>query len=210
MINILLADDHRIIREGLKEVIANFSDMNVCCEAKNSPEVIKLIKEKEIDLIILDINMPGRNGFETLKDIKIIIPDVPVLILSVNPEELYARRCLRAGASGYMNKDIDISEFITAIRTIAGGQKYISPLLANQLYYEIESDRSIKLPQEILSKREYEVYILLAQNISVSEIAKKLDISIKTVSTLKSRILSKLNLTKKEDLLHYSQKISFT
>lgn len=206
MINILVADDHAIIRKGLIEIISDESDLQVCCEAKNSDEVLESIREKKIDIIILDINMPGKSGLDVLKDVKLIKPELPVLILSINPEDQFARRCLRAGAAGYMNKDIEPEEFILAIRKIAKGQKYISASLAEKLLVEAENKQKCNLPHDCLSDREFEVFRMLAINKTITEISDIMSLSVKTISTYKSRIFSKMNFSVKDELINYANK----
>lgn len=203
MIKILIADDHAIVRKGLAEIISDEIDMQVCYEAKNAEDVIELIRDKEIDIIILDINMPGKSGLDILKDLRFLKPEIPVLILSINPEDQFARRCLRAGASGYMNKDIEPDEFISAIRKIIKGQKYISASLAEKLLIEAESKQKNHVPHDQLSDREFEVMRMLAGNKTISEIAIAMSLSIKTISTYKSRIFRKLNFSSREDLIEY-------
>ena len=203
MIKILIADDHAIVRKGLTEIISDETDMKVSYEAKNAEEVIELIRDKEIDIIILDINMPGKSGLDILKDLRFLKPDIPVLILSINPEDQFARRCLRAGASGYMNKDIEPDEFISAIRKIIKGQKYISASLAEKLLIEAESKQKTLVPHDQLSDREFEVLRMIAGNKTITEIAISMSLSIKTISTYKSRIFKKLNFSSKEDLVGY-------
>lgn len=206
MINILIADDHAIVRKGLIEIISDESDLQVCCEAKNSDEVLEHVRNKNIDIIILDINMPGKSGLDVLRDVKLIKPELPVLILSINPEDQFARRCLRAGAAGYMNKDIEPEEFILAIKKISRGLKYISASLAEKLLLEAENKQKVNLPHDRLSDREFEVLRMLAGNKTITEIAQVMNLSVKTISTYKSRIFSKLNFTVKEDLIDYTSK----
>lgn len=205
MTKILIADDHALLRNGLKRIISAETDMEVLWEAKNSSEVMDLVKKENIDLLILDINMPGRSGLDILQDIKLLRPDMPILILSINPEDQFARRCYSAGASGYMNKDIEPEEFILAIRKLAGGKKYFSADFMEILLNEVDNKKS-KSPQDMLSSREFEVLRLIAQRKKHAEIADILSLSIKTVNTYRARILEKLNLKSTEELTEYAKK----
>jgi len=202
MINILIADDHTIVRKGLIELVEDTGEIKVVSEAKNSAEVIHLLSENSYDVVVLDISMPGRSGLEALKEIKKIKPKLPVLILSMHPEEQYAVRVIKAGASGYLNKDSAPEELINAIKTIAGGRKYISTKIAEQLANHFDTTKH-KAHHEILSDREYEVMLKIARGDSLTAIANELSLSVKTISTYKSRILDKLNLKNNSELTRY-------
>ncbi|HOD99276.1 MAG TPA: response regulator transcription factor, partial [Syntrophales bacterium] len=181
-IRILIADDHPIVRAGFKLVISDTQDMTVADEAGNGQEVLNLIRKKDYDIVLLDISMPGRNGLEVLKDLKAEKPKLPVMILSIYPEEQYAVRALRAGASGYMTKASAPNELIAAIRKISQGGKYISASLAEKLTEYLDEDANKPL-HEKLSDREYQVMLLIASGKTVSDIADELCLSVKTIST---------------------------
>jgi len=202
MINLLIADDHTIVRKGIIQLIEETSDIKVTAEAKNGAEVLHLIAKQNFDIIILDINMPGRSGLEVLKELKSIKPKIPILILSMFPEEQYAIRVMRSGASGYLTKESAPEELIKALRTIAGGKKYIHPSLAEQLADHF--DQSVDKPlTEKLSDREYETMIKIATGKSLTEIADELSISVKTVSTYRRRVLNKLNVQSNVELTQW-------
>lgn len=198
---ILIGDDHEIIRRGLKQILTE--DLTGCriTEASNGNEVIQKINEQPFDIIILDISMPKRNGIDILNQLKIEKPDVPVLILSVHPEEQYAIRMLKAGASGFINKASAPEELVEAIKKILSGGKYISPLVADQLASNMISPG--QAPHEMLSDREYQVMLLLAGGKTVREIAEDLTISVKTVSTYRTRCLEKMGLDNNAKLTKY-------
>ncbi len=203
MIRILVVDDHAIVREGLKQILSDVEDMSVLAEAANGQEALDKIRRATFDVILMDISMPGRSGLEILKDIKGEHPKLPVLILSMHPEEQYAIRALRAGAAGYMNKASAPDELIGAIRKVSAGRKYVSPSVAEKLAFELGTD-SEKLPHEQLSDREYQVMLMLASGRTVSEIAEELCLSVKTISTYRARIMEKMNLKKNAELTLYA------
>ncbi|MBN1547032.1 MAG: response regulator transcription factor [Syntrophaceae bacterium] len=203
MIRIMVVDDHAIVREGLKQILSDVGDMAVLAEAGNGQEALDKIRRGTFDVILMDISMPGRSGLEILKDIKSEHPKLPVLILSMHPEEQYAIRALKAGAAGYMNKSSAPDELIGAIRKVSAGRKYVSPSVAEKLALELGSDTE-KLPHELLSDREYQVMLMLASGRTVSEIADELCLSVKTISTYRSRIMEKMNLKKNAGLTLYA------
>ncbi|HOD28386.1 MAG TPA: response regulator transcription factor [Syntrophales bacterium] len=203
MIRILVVDDHTIVRQGLKQILGEEKDMNVVEEASNGQEALQKIGKSEYDCVLLDISMPGRSGLEVLKDIKALRPKLPVLILSMHSEELYAIRALRAGASGYLTKASASEELIGAIRKVAAGRKYVSTSLAEKLAVELDADAS-KPPHETLSDREYQVMIMLASGKTVKEIADEVCLSVKTISTYRTRIMEKMNLKKNAELTLYA------
>lgn len=205
MIKILIADDHPIVRMGIKQMIADFSDLNVAGEAGSSDEVLHLIRKEDWDVVVLDISMPGRSGIETLKRIKDIKPDLPVLILSMYPEDQYALRLLKAGAAGYMTKETAPDLLVSAIRKVASGKRYVSPALADILAAKMV-DKSDAPPHETLSDREYQIFCMLASGKVVSEIALELSLSVKTISTYRARIMDKMHLTKNAELTYYAIK----
>jgi DNA-binding NarL/FixJ family response regulator len=200
---ILIADDHPIVRAGFKQVISDMPDMLVADEAANGQEVLNYIRKKDYDLVLLDISMPGRSGLEVLKDLKSEKPKLPVLILSIYPEEQYAIRALRAGASGYMTKASAPNELIAAIRKISEGGKYISASLAEKLAYYLDGDAS-KPPHETLSDREYQVMLMIASGKTVTEIADELCLSVKTISTYRTHILDKMKMKNNAEITLYA------
>jgi len=205
MIKILIADDHPVVRKGLKEIIEENSDMVVAAEAGHGQEVLEKALKKEFDVVVLDISMPGRSGLEVLKQLKRERPKLSVLILSIHPEEHYAVRVLKAGASGYLTKESVPDELIKAIRKISTGRKYISSTLAEKLAFDLESGGE-KPAHERLSDREYEVMCLIASGKTLKEIAEKLCLSAKTISTYRSRILEKMKMKNNAELTHYAIK----
>jgi two-component system, NarL family, invasion response regulator UvrY len=205
MKKILLVDDHKIVREGLKNLINLEKDMEVADEAASGIEAINLIRKNQYDVMVLDISMPNKNGVDTLHDLKHIAPDLPILILSGYSEEQYALNLMRSGCKGYLSKDADSDEIVIAIRTIANGKKYISSQLAELLTNEL-SHPSDKQLHEMLSEREFQVFFKLAGGMSPTEIADELNISIKTVSTYRTRILEKMGLKNNADLTYYAIK----
>ena len=202
-IRILIADDHPIVRAGFKLVIWDTQDMTVADEAGNGQEVLNLIRKKDYDIVLLDISMPGRNGLEVLKDLKAEKPKMPVMILSIYPEEQYAVRALRAGASGYMTKASAPNELIAAIRKISQGGKYISASLAEKLTEYLDEDANKPL-HEKLSDREYQVMLLIASGKTVSDIADELCLSVKTISTYRSHIIDKMRMKNNAEITLYA------
>ncbi len=202
MIKILIADDHPIVRKGLKEILSEHPDMKVLGEAQNSQEVLHLIPKEDWDVIVLDITMPGRDGLDVLKDLKKARPKLPVLVLSIHPEEQYGVRALKAGASGYLTKESAPDRLVSAIRTILARGKYVSPSLAEKLAFELDKD-SQRLPHERLSDREYQVLGMIASGKTVGQIGGELSLSVKTISTYRSRILSKMGMKTNAELTHY-------
>jgi DNA-binding NarL/FixJ family response regulator len=202
MIKILIADDHAIVREGLKQIVAEESDMKVTGEAGNADEVFEILKTNNFDIAILDINMPGKSGLDLLKDLKIQYPRLPVLILSMYGEEQYGIRALKAGALGYLRKVSAPNELVTAIRKIVSGGKYISQALAEKLADAVD-DSYNKLPYEILSDREFEVMCKIASGESAEKISDDLSISIHTFYTYRNRIFEKMNMKSNVELTQY-------
>jgi len=205
MIKILVADDHAIVREGLKQIVADTSDIVVAGEAVDGQEVLDQVRKKEWDLILLDISMPGRSGIDTLKDLKIEKPKLPVLVLSMYPEEQYAIRALKAGAAGYLTKESAPEELIEAIRKVSRGGKYVSPSLAESLASHLGTSAE-KQPQETLSDREYQVMLMIASGKTVSEIANELSLSVKTISTNRVRALRKMGMKTNAEFTYYAIK----
>lgn len=205
MIKILIADDHPVVRKGLKEIIKDNSDMLVAGEASNGQEVLEEALKKEFDVVVLDISMPGRSGLEVLKQLKRERPELSVLILSMHPEEHYAVRVLKAGASGYLTKESVPDELIKAIRRISTGRKYVSSTLAEKLAFDLENGAE-KILHEKLSDREYEVMCMIASGKTLKEIAEALCLSVKTISTYRSRILEKMKMKNNAELTRYAIK----
>ncbi|OPY67832.1 MAG: Response regulator UvrY [Syntrophorhabdaceae bacterium PtaU1.Bin034] len=205
MIRILVADDHTVVREGIKQILAGQEDMVVEDEAGNGQEVLNKVAKKDYDLILLDISMPGRSGLEILEEIKALHPKLPVLILSMHPEEQYAVRMLRAGAAGYLTKASAPHELISAIQKVSRGGKYVTVSLAEKLAFELDAGAE-KPRHEKLSNREYQVMLMLAMGRSVSEVAEELCLSAKTISTYRTRILEKMDMKKNAELTLYAVK----
>ena len=203
MIRILVADDHTVVREGVKQILSAQSDIVVEDEAENGKETLEKALQGSFDMVLLDISMPGRGGLEVLEDILKSRPKLPVLILSMHPEEQYAVRALRAGASGYLTKASAPQELIGAIRKVAGGGKYVTASLAEKLAEELDIDTR-KLPHERLSNREHQVMMMLASGKTVSDIADELCLSVKTISTYRTRILAKMGMKKNAELTLYA------
>jgi len=203
MIKILIADDHAIVRAGLKQILEDTSDLTVAGEAASGREVFELIRQEEFDILVLDISLPGKSGLEVLKDVKSEHPALPVLVLSIYPEEQYAVRVLKAGAAGYVTKESAPAELVAAIRKVARGGKYITASLAESLADNLEQDLSQPLHHR-LSDREYTVLCLLASGKTVTEIAADLCLSPKTISTYRARILEKMHLRTNAELIHYA------
>jgi len=205
MIKILIADDHAIVREGLKQIVAETSDIEVADEASTGHEVLDKVRANEYDVVVLDISMPGGDGLNILKQIKSEIPKLSVLVLSMHPEEHYAVRVLKAGAAGYLTKESAPDELILAIRRVASGRKFVSSFLAEKLAFDLENDRGKPL-HEMLSDREYQVMCMIASGKRTKEIAEELCLSIKTISTYRSRILEKMRMKNNAELTHYAIK----
>jgi len=205
MLKILIADDHAIVRQGLKQIVTETPDMVVSGEASNGQELLSKIKENDYDVVVLDITMPGRDGIDVLKQLRSERPELPILMLSIHPEEQYALRALKAGASGYLTKESAPDELVVAIRKVSQGGKYISSSLAEKLAFELEVGRE-QAPHETLSDREYHVMCLIASGKTVMEIAQELSLSEKTISTYRSRILEKMKMKNNAELTYYAIK----
>jgi two-component system, NarL family, invasion response regulator UvrY len=205
MIRIIIADDHAIVRAGLKQFLAAEKDMVVIGEAADGMETLACVRKSECDVVLLDISMPGKNGIDTLRQLKRSRPDLPVLILSAYSEEQFAVSLLRAGANGYISKETASEQLVAAIRTVIGGGKYVSPGVAQVLVSDLSSD-SDKPPHATLSKREFQIFYRLASGESVSKIAEELFLSVKTVSTYRARILEKMQMTSNANLTYYAVK----
>jgi two-component system invasion response regulator UvrY len=203
MIRVLVADDHTIVREGLKQILARSGDLVVAGEAANGNDVLRMVREHEWDVLVTDMSMPGRNGLELIKLVKTARPKLPVLVLSMYGEEQFAVRAIRAGASGYLNKESASDQLVNAIRKIAGGGVYVSAAVSEALLRNVR-DGERRLPHEQLSDRELQVLQLIVGGRSVNDIAVQLNLSPKTVSTHKTRLLEKMNMSNQAELIRYA------
>ncbi len=203
MINIFIADDHPLVRKGIKEILEEEIDLKVIGEAAYPHEVLEGIKRTNPDILVTDLSMPGRSGVDLISDLKQLFPSLPVLVLTMHPEERFAVRVLKAGAFGYLTKDTKPEEIVKAVRQICNGRKYITPSIAETLVTEINRDFN-KPPHEALSNREFQIMRLISSGIKVSEIAEKLSLSIRTVNTYRSRILKKMNMKTNSELILYA------
>lgn len=201
MIKVLIADDHAVVRRGLKQIIQE-RGMMVAGEASEGLEVLDLVRRDHWDVLVLDLAMPNRSGMEVLQEVKRIAPNLPVLVLSVYPEEQYGIRVLRAGAAGYMNKECALDELVKAIHKVVNGGRYVSATLAERFAFELSGDVKMT-PHELLSDREYEVMVMLGSGKSPTDIAKALSLSVKTINTYRARMLQKLGLNNNAELIRY-------
>ena len=203
MIRILIVDDHVMFREGLKQILAKHSDMQVVDEAGSGQEAMEKVLRRKLDVVLLDISLPGRNGPELLTEIKKNKPDLAVLVLSMHPEDQYAIRMMKAGALGYMTKESAPEELISAIRKVATGRRYISSKLAEEMAVALDTNTS-KLPHQLLSNREFQVMRMLALGKTLKDIADEIMISEKTVTTYRARILEKMKLKNNTEITIYA------
>lgn len=204
-IKVLIADDHAIFREGLKQILADTKDIVAEAEAENGHDTIQMARSSNCHVILLDISLPDRSGIEVLKQIKKELPNLAVLMLSMHREDQYAVRSLKAGAAGYLNKQSAPAELVNAIREVAAGRKYISPALAQELANHVSEDRQV-MPHETLSDREYQTLTMIASGKAVSDIASELLLSVKTISMYRARLLQKMKLRHNAELTHYAIK----
>ncbi|MFW6113720.1 MAG: response regulator [Actinomycetota bacterium] len=203
MIEILIVDDHPIVRQGLRQVLAEETDMRVCAELESAAELMRQVREKRGDVVLLDITLPDRNGLDVLKDMKAVYPELPVLILSMHPEDQYAIRALKAGASGYINKKSAAGELVKAIRKAVAGGRYVSSTLAEKLAVGVGNDKERPL-HEYLSDREFQVLCMIASGRKYKEIAEELGLSAKTVGTYRLRLMEKMGMSSNVELIHYA------
>ena len=203
MIRVLIADDHAILRRGLREILMRELESVVCGEAENAQQVLAQVQSQNWDLAIVDITMPGRSGLDVLRDLQRVRPGLPVLVLSMHPEDQYGKRVLKAGASGYMNKESAPEELIKAIRKVLAGGRYVSPALAEKLAMEWGANAGRPL-HERLSDREFEVLRMIALGKTISQIAVELHLGPTTISTYRARILEKMNMTTTAELMRYA------
>ena len=203
MISILIADDHAILRRGLKEILRGELESATFDEAGTAQQVLAQVHSRVWDLVILDISMPGRSGLDLLRDLQQLRPELPVLVLSMHPEDQYATRVLKAGAAGYMNKETAPKELVKAVRKVLAGGRYVSAALAEKLAADLSADAA-RLPHEKLSHREFEVLRMIASGKTVSQIAEELHLSVTTVSTHRARMLEKMGMENNADLMRYA------
>ncbi len=204
-IRVFIADDHAIVREGLKQILAESRDIIVAGEAENGIDAIKLFRKAKCHVMLLDISMPDRSGIEVLKQVKKEYPEMAVLMLSMHREDQYAIRSLKAGAAGYLTKQSAPAELVVAIRQVAAGQKYVSAALAQELASQL-GDEHAAAPHEALSDREYQTLTMIASGKTVTAIAEELSLSVKTISEYRARLLVKMKLKNSAELTHYAIK----
>lgn len=200
---ILIADDHAIVREGLKQILAETADMIVADEASSGHEALEKVRQNDYDVVVLDISMPGKSGLDVLKELRRYKPKLPVLVLSIHPEDQYAVRCLKAGAAGYLTKESASDELVAAIKKVSQGKKYLTSTVAEKLAYAVGIDTDRPL-HETLSDREYEVLCMIGYGKTASQIAGDLNLSVKTISTYRARILEKMRMETNAQLMHYA------
>ena len=205
LIKVFIADDHAIVREGLKQILADTRDIVVAGEAENGIDAVRLFRKSGCHVVLLDISLPDKSGIDVLKQIKKEKPDLAVLMLSMHREDQYAIRSLKAGAAGYLTKQSAPKELVTAIRQVAGGLKYVSPALAQELANHLGEDHEAPA-HETLSDREYQTLTMIASGKTVGTIAKELSLSVKTVSEYRARLLAKMKLKNSAELTHYAIK----
>ncbi len=203
MIRIVVCDDHAIVREGLKQILAGQPDFEIVAEASDGHEALKRVRELEFDVLLLDMSMPGKSGVELIKQVKAEKPKLRILILTMHEEHQYAVRAIRAGASGYLTKEGASAQLVTALRKVASGGAYISAEVAEQLALNAMPDAQGPLHAS-LSDREFQVFRMIAEGKSISEIAQRLNLSVKTVSTHKANLLQKMNMTTQGELIRYA------
>jgi two-component system invasion response regulator UvrY len=203
VIRILIADDHPIVRGGLKELLVRQLDDVVCGEAENAQQVLDQVQRHPWDVLILDITMPGRSGFDILSDLRLAQPTLPILVLSMHSEDQYAKRVLKAGARAYLKKETAPDELIQAVRKLLAGHRYVSPTLAEQFARDLHDnvDRPV---HEALSAREFEILVMIGSGKTVSQIAEELHLSVTTVSTYRARVLEKMNMATTAELMRYA------
>ena len=203
MIRIVLADDHTIVREGLKQLLAGAPEFSVIAEARDGSEVLKRVRENDFEVLLLDMAMPGKSGIDLIKQVHAEKPKLRILVLSMHEEQQYAVRALKAGAAGYITKDSASARLVEAIRKVAGGGAVISPAVAEQ-FALAAMPQNEALPHTALSDREFQVFEMLASGASVSAIAERLNLSVKTVSTHKAHLMQKMNLANQSELVRYA------
>ena len=202
-IRVMIADDHAVVRQGLKQIMEEYDEMNVVSEHDNGADALDWLRKHNCDVALIDIAMPGMSGIDLLKQLHKEKPKLPVLVLSIYAEDQYAVRLIRAGASGYLTKECAPMEVVEAVRRVASGKKYLSPAVVEMLTNEVMESRDKHL-HETLSDREYQIFLQLASAKTVTEIADGLGLSVKTVSTYRSRILEKMHMRNNSELMHYA------
>jgi DNA-binding NarL/FixJ family response regulator len=205
MINIVIVDDHAILRRGLSQIISESGDMKVVGEAETSAQALRLIRETPCDVMLLDITLPDRNGIETLKLVRKEMPKLQVLMLSMHPENQYALRALKAGAAGYLTKQSAAAQLVSAIRQVNSGRKYVTPAVAEELANSFDRDNE-RPAHELLSMREYQTMCMIASGKSLTEMAAQMSLSVKTVSVYRARVLEKMHLKNNAEITHYAIK----
>lgn len=201
---VIVCDDHPLLRAGLNSIVSECTDIEIATEVSDGHELMSALREQTYDLVLLDLMLPGRSGLELLKQIKQELPRLPVIVLSSNKEDIYAVRAIRGGAAGYICKDYAAERLIEAIRKAAQGGTYISPSVAELLAKELNAPRTASSPQQSLSDREYQVFMLIANGLSSSQIAEQLNVSIKTISTHRARIKEKTGLSNTSEIVRYA------
>jgi two-component system invasion response regulator UvrY len=208
MIRVVIADDHTMVRHGLRRVLSSEPDIHIVAEAANGQQVLDVVKADHVDVVVLDITMPGRNGLEILKELRKSFPKVAVIMLSMHPKDQYGVRVIKAGAAAYISKESAPEELVNALRIAARGEKYITPDLAELLARHLERGLVTEEPHKLLSDREYEVMCHIAAGRGLTEIAKLMNLSVKTVSTYRTRIVEKTGLTSNADMTRYAMQHS--
>jgi DNA-binding NarL/FixJ family response regulator len=203
MIHVIIADDHPVVRQGLKHILAEETDMVLAAEAATGQELLDKLAKVDCDVVVLDISMPGRGGLDILTELRRHHPKIPVLVLSVYPEEQFGPRVLKSGAAGYMNKETACDQLVGAIRKVCAGGKYVSPTLAEKIAADLATDSKVPV-HETLSHREYQVMRLIASGKTVSQIARELSLSQKTISTHRARLLEKMRMKTNAELTYYA------
>ncbi len=203
MIKVLVADDHKIFRAGVKRLIEESPDIEVAGEASDGFDALAKLRQQEWDVVLLDINMPNKSGLDIVRQMKLEKPKLPILILSMYPEEQYAVRALKAGAAGYLTKDSESDELIAAIRKVVKGGRYATPALLEKLLFELDGERDAP-KHHALSEREHQIFEQIIKGKSLTDIADAMAISVKTVSTYRTRVLEKMNMENNAELIHYA------
>jgi len=204
-IRVVIVDDHSIVRQGLAQILSKTSDLEAAGEAENGVQLLELLRQTPVDVVLMDIAMPGKNGWDTLVQIKNEFPSLPVIILSMYPEDHYALRFLRGGASGYLTKSSEPDQLVNAVRRVAQGKKFVSPELAEKLAFEGGGDTR-QAPHESLTDREFEIFCMIAGGKKLKEIAKELSVSITTISSHRGNILRKMDMKTNAELTQYAMK----
>lgn len=202
MIRVLIADDHALVREGIRRILVDSGDIDVVAEAGNTKELVELSTSKPLDVVVMDLSMPDSSGLDAIARIQATRPDLPLLVLTMHPADQYAVRALGLGASGFLNKEAPPTELIEAIRNLRKGRRHITPHVAELLANHVDSQAQ-RLPHETLSNREFQVMRMLGKGLSVTEIARDLSLSVKTISTFRTRVLRKLNFRSNADMVRY-------